>query len=166
MGAIVGLDELVVIRQTFREAGRRVVFTNGCFDLLHRGHVAYLSDAKALGDVLMVGLNDDHSVRRLKGPKRPLMPLEDRAAILAALIMVDYVCPFSEDTPEAMLTRLRPDILVKGGDYTVDQVIGRCLVEEAGGRVMILPLHNGRSTTGIIERILDRYSPEYGGSTS
>lgn len=158
MGAIVGLEELVVIRQALRKAGKVVVFTNGCFDLLHRGHVAYLSDAKALGDVLIVGLNDDHSVRRLKGPKRPLMPLEDRAAILAALIMVDYVCPFSEDTPQAMLTRLRPDILVKGGDYTVDQVIGRDIVEETGGRVMILPLHNGCSTTGIIQRILDRYN--------
>jgi D-beta-D-heptose 7-phosphate kinase/D-beta-D-heptose 1-phosphate adenosyltransferase len=156
--AIVDLDRLTAIRQELNGVGKVVVFTNGCFDLLHRGHVAYLADAKALGDVLMVGLNDDPSVRRLKGPKRPLMPLEDRAAILAALVMVDYVCPFSGDTPEAMLTRLRPDILVKGGDYALDQVVGREIVEEAGGKVMILPLHDGRSTTGIIERILDRYS--------
>ena len=160
MNAIVDLDKLVEIRQNSKQAGKVVVFTNGCFDILHRGHVAYLADAKALGDVLMVGLNDDRSVHRLKGPGRPLISLEDRAAILAALVMVDYICPFSEDTPEAMLTLLRPDILVKGGDYTVDRVIGREIVEEAGGRVAILPLHDGRSTTGIIERILHRYRPQ------
>lgn len=130
-----------------------IVFTNGCFDLLHRGHVEYLYAARALGDLLVVGLNSDDSVRRLKGPDRPLNPLDDRALVLAALECVDAVTPFPEDTPLALIRALLPDVLVKGGDYTPETVVGRAEVEAAGGRVVIVPLVPGRSTTGTIERM-------------
>ncbi len=130
-----------------------LVFTNGCFDLLHRGHVEYLYAARALGDALVVGLNSDDSVRRLKGPDRPLNALDDRAVVLAALECVDAVTAFTEDTPLALIRALLPDVLVKGGDYTPETVVGRAEVEAAGGRVAIVPLVPGRSTTGTIERL-------------
>ncbi len=131
----------------------RLVFTNGCFDLLHPGHVAYLAEARALGDALVVGLNSDASVRRLKGEGRPLMGVEDRAAVLAGLAAVDGICVFDEDTPKALIAALLPDVLVKGGDYRVEEVVGREEVEAAGGELVILPFRNGYSTTDIIERI-------------
>ncbi|MDX1675834.1 MAG: D-glycero-beta-D-manno-heptose 1-phosphate adenylyltransferase [Longimicrobiales bacterium] len=139
-----------------RPRGQRVVFTNGCFDILHRGHVEYLYAARALGDALVVGVNTDDSVRRLKGPGRPVVALEDRMYVLAGLGCVDAVTPFDEDTPQALIADLLPDVLVKGGDYAPDQVVGAAAVEEAGGEVMILPFVEGRSTTEIIRRLKNR----------
>jgi D-beta-D-heptose 7-phosphate kinase/D-beta-D-heptose 1-phosphate adenosyltransferase len=147
------LDALAARVELHRRNGRRVLFTNGCFDILHRGHITYLNRAKTLGDVLIVGVNDDQSVRRLKGPTRPINPLEDRAQVLAALSCVDHIVPFSGDSPIEALRAVRPDLYVKGGDYTYDSLPEASLVEELGGRVQILPLMEDRSTTGIIERI-------------
>ena len=130
----------------------RLVFTNGCFDLLHRGHVELLIAARDYGDRLLVGLNSDDSVRRLKGPGRPLAPAADRAVCLAALEAVDAVVVFDEDTPAALIDALQPDVVVKGGDYTPDQVVGRDTVEARGGRVVIVPLLAGRSTTDLLDR--------------
>ena len=130
----------------------RLVFTNGCFDLLHRGHAALLARAAALGDRLVVGLNSDASVRRLKGPGRPLQPQEDRAYLLAALRAVDAVTVFEEDTPLALVEALVPDVLVKGGDYGAEEVVGREVVRRAGGEVRVLPLEPGRSTSEILAR--------------
>jgi D-beta-D-heptose 7-phosphate kinase/D-beta-D-heptose 1-phosphate adenosyltransferase len=136
-----------------RRAGRRVVFTNGCFDILHRGHITYLNAAKALGDVLVVGLNTDAGVRRLKGPARPINPLEDRAEVLAALSCVDHIVAFPEDTPVALVRTIRPTVYVKGGDYTPDMLPEAPVMAALGGEVRILPYVEDRSTTGIIERI-------------
>lgn len=131
----------------------RIVFTNGCFDLLHPGHVAYLTAAKALGDRLVIGLNDDDSIRRLKGPTRPVNPLENRLAMLAALKPVDLVVPFGEDTPLELIRTLKPDILVKGGDYRPDTIVGAEEVRGWGGEVVVIPFLDGHSSTGLIERI-------------
>jgi D-beta-D-heptose 7-phosphate kinase / D-beta-D-heptose 1-phosphate adenosyltransferase len=139
-----------------RRDGRRVVLTNGCFDILHRGHVSYLSAAKAQGDVLVVAVNTDASVRRLKGPERPVNALEDRASVLAALSPVDYVVGFDEDTPVDVVRAVRPDIFVKGGDYTPDMLPEAPVVEALGGVVRILPYVEERSTTRLIERIRTR----------
>ena len=136
-----------------RAAGRRIVFTNGVFDLLHPGHVRYLRDARELGDVLIVGLNADRSVRRNKGPDRPITTENERAEILAALAAVDLVVIFDEDTPAEIIRRLQPDILVKGADWPEDQIVGRDTVEARGGRVVRIPVEQGYSTTGIVERI-------------
>ncbi len=136
-----------------RRRGARVVFTNGCFDILHRGHVTYLSAAKALGDILVVGVNSDAGIRRLKGPDRPINTLEDRVEVLAALSCVDHLIPFDDDTPERLIAALRPDVFVKGGDYTIDRLPEAPLVQELGGIVRILPFVADRSTTRIIERI-------------
>ncbi len=138
--------------------GRKVVFTNGCFDLMHVGHIQYLQQAKGLGDLLVIGLNDDASVRRVKGEGRPLIEEQQRAQLLAALACVDYVVFFPEDTPEELIGAVRPDILVKGGDYTPGEVIGREQVESSGGRVEVLPFVDGVSTTRIVNTILERYS--------
>jgi rfaE bifunctional protein nucleotidyltransferase chain/domain len=129
------------------------VFTNGCFDVLHRGHVEYLAEAAALGDLLVVGLNSDDSVRRLKGPLRPVNPAEDRAAVLAALAAVDHVAVFDDDTPLRLIEALRPDVYVKGGDYTVRTLPEAPLMHRLGGEVRILGFLPGRSTSGLIERI-------------
>jgi D-beta-D-heptose 7-phosphate kinase/D-beta-D-heptose 1-phosphate adenosyltransferase len=136
-----------------RAAGERVVFTNGCFDILHAGHVAYLEEARALGDRLIVAVNDDASVTRLKGVGRPVNPLEQRLRVLAGLAAVDWVVGFSEDTPEQLLERLAPDVLVKGGDYGVDEVVGAEIVRAAGGEVRVLSLVDDCSTTAIVDRI-------------
>jgi D-beta-D-heptose 7-phosphate kinase/D-beta-D-heptose 1-phosphate adenosyltransferase len=133
--------------------GERVVFTNGCFDLLHVGHVTYLERARRHGHHLVVGLNTDDSVRRLKGPERPLIRQDDRARVLAALASVDRVVLFDEDTPLRLIEQLRPDVLVKGADYSEDQVVGAEQVRSWGGRVVLVPLVEDRSTTGIIERM-------------
>jgi D-beta-D-heptose 7-phosphate kinase/D-beta-D-heptose 1-phosphate adenosyltransferase len=132
-----------------------VVFTNGCFELLHRGHVEYLAQAKALGDVLVVGLNSDASVQRLRGAGRPLVAEADRAAVLVALRSVDAVTLFDEDTPLELISTLLPDVLVKGGDYDLDGIVGREVVEEAGGEVRALPFVEGHSTTSILDRLKD-----------
>jgi rfaE bifunctional protein nucleotidyltransferase chain/domain len=139
-----------------RNAAGRVAFTNGVFDLLHPGHVDLLRHARAQGDVLIVGVNSDASVRRLKGPDRPIRSEEDRAYVLAALRDVDAVVLFSEDTPLELIRHLRPDVLVKGADYTPDTVVGRADVESWGGRVEIAPLRPGHSTTALVERLRDR----------
>jgi D-beta-D-heptose 7-phosphate kinase/D-beta-D-heptose 1-phosphate adenosyltransferase len=137
----------------YREQGRRVVFTNGCFDILHRGHITYLHRAKALGDVLIVGVNTDEGIRRLKGPQRPINSLEDRLQVLGALSCIDHLIVFDEDTPCNLIKALRPDVFVKGGDYTRERLPEAPLVEELGGIVQILPLVQDKSTTGIIARI-------------
>jgi len=134
--------------------GKRLVFTNGVFDVLHAGHVRYLEEARACGDMLIVGMNTDASVRRLgKGPDRPINPLEDRAEVLSALRAVDGVIPFEEDTPENLISQLRPEIHVKGGDYTEDQLPEARIVRSYGGDVIILSLLEGRSTTNVVRRI-------------
>ena len=140
-----------------RPRTHRVVFTNGCFDLLHPGHVTCLEQARSLGDALVVGVNTDASVRRLaKGPGRPITPEADRAFLVAALESVDAVTLFDEDTPLELISRLLPDVLVKGGDYAPHQVVGREVVEGAGGRVVILPLLEGYSTTTLLRRLKER----------
>ena len=152
-GKLLPLDRLRARVAALRAEGRRIVFTNGCFDLVHRGHVQYLSEAKRLGDVLVVGVNDDASVRRLKGAARPINRLADRIEVLAALSCVDHVVPFGEDTPEELIRLVAPDVFVKGGDYSKDRLPEAALVERLGGVVRILPLIEDVSTTAIIERI-------------
>ena len=144
---------MVAERERLRDAGRRVVFTNGCFDILHLGHVQYLTFARRQGDVLVIGLNSDASVRRNKGPKRPIVPEEERAALLLALRCVDYVVLFDEETPEKLIGRLVPDVLVKGGDWDTDRIVGADIVASYGGEVRSLAFREGHSTTGIINRI-------------
>ncbi len=136
-----------------RAEGARIVFTNGCFDLLHVGHVRYLRQARRMGDLLVVAINSDASIRRLKGPSRPVQPERDRAEILAAMECVDYVVSFDQDTPLALIERLRPDVLVKGGDWPVERIVGREVVERSGGRVATIPYLEGASTSTLIERI-------------
>jgi D-beta-D-heptose 7-phosphate kinase/D-beta-D-heptose 1-phosphate adenosyltransferase len=131
---------------------KKVVFTNGCFDILHAGHVTYLERARKLGDLMIVALNTDASTSRLKGPTRPINPLEDRARVIAALESVSYVTWFDEDTPLKLITMFKPNVLVKGGDYEVKKIVGYTEVTESGGKVKVLPFLEGRSTTGIIAR--------------
>src|ERR1700691_3258525 len=154
MGKIVSQEELIQVTAREKRAGRRVVFTNGCFDLLHPGHVRCLAEARALGDLLVVAVNSDHSVRGNKGAERPLVPQQDRAEVLAALSSVDYVTIFDEPTPRELIARVLPSVLVKGADWALDQVAGREEVEAAGGRVVSIPLAPGYSTTNIVQKIL------------
>ena len=147
---ILTLEELAPLVADHRRDGRTVVFTNGVFDILHRGHVTYLEEARGLGDILVVGINSDDSVRRLKGHGRPVNTLEDRARVVAALRSVDFVVPFSEDTPLQLIEALTPSILVKGGDYATSEVVGGDWVTRHGGYVHIAPTLRGYSTTGII----------------
>jgi rfaE bifunctional protein nucleotidyltransferase chain/domain len=153
MGKIVSQEELIQVAAREKHAGRRVVFTNGCFDLLHPGHVRCLAEARALGDVLVVAINSDRSVRGNKGPERPLVTEKDRAEVLAALASVDYVTIFDEPTPRELISRVLPSVLVKGADWAPDQVAGREEVEAAGGRVVSIPLAPGYSTTILVQRI-------------
>ena len=139
-------------------SGKTVVFTNGCFDILHLGHIELLQSARSLGDALVVAINTDASVARMKGPNRPIVPENERAELLAGLEMVDFVCMFDEDTPLEAILHVRPDVLVKGADWGIDGIVGRAEVEGWGGKVVALPLVEGRSTTGIVERVLSRYS--------
>jgi D-beta-D-heptose 7-phosphate kinase/D-beta-D-heptose 1-phosphate adenosyltransferase len=147
-----GLDALERQAAAYRAQGRRIVFTNGCFDILHRGHVTYLDRAKGLGDVLIVAVNSDASVSRLKGPGRPINSLDDRIMVLEALSSVDHVISFDSDTPQPLIEAVRPDVFAKGGDYTHGTLPEAGLVERLGGEVQILPLVDDRSTTGIIHR--------------
>jgi D-beta-D-heptose 7-phosphate kinase/D-beta-D-heptose 1-phosphate adenosyltransferase len=153
-GKIKSLSELVPVRRKLRREGQTVVFTNGCFDLLHGGHIRLFREAKRRGDVLVVALNTDASVRKLKGPSRPIFPLKERLEVLAAVADIDYLTWFSEDTPRTIIAALLPDVLVKGGDWTPDDVVGKAEVEGAGGRVVIVPYLKGRSSTSIIDRII------------
>ena len=153
---IVSRKYLPALVKRLRRAGKRIVFTNGCFDILHWGHIYYLSRAKELGDVLIVGVNSDASVRRLKGQERPINPLGDRLRVLAGLEAVDYVVSFSEDTPIRLIRVVRPDVLVKGGDWKVKDIVGADEVISWGGKVITIPLRKGRSTTKVISRIKER----------
>ncbi|MFO7286069.1 MAG: bifunctional D-glycero-beta-D-manno-heptose-7-phosphate kinase/D-glycero-beta-D-manno-heptose 1-phosphate adenylyltransferase HldE [Gammaproteobacteria bacterium] len=153
---LVTADELVELVREAKARGERIVMTNGCFDILHAGHVAYLEEAKSLGNRLIVAVNDDDSVRRLKGPTRPITPLEDRMAVLAGLAAVDWVVPFSEDTPAALIERILPDVLVKGGDYRPEEIAGGDAVVRNGGEVRVVSLKEGRSTSALIASILSK----------
>ena len=152
-GKIVSIDELRRERARLREEGKQLVFTNGCFDILHVGHVRYLRRARELGDALLVAINSDRSVRQLKGAGRPVMSEDERAELVAALAAVDYVTIFDDISPRSLIKEVLPDILVKGGDYNLEEIHGREEVERAGGRVLSLPFIEGASTSGIIERI-------------
>src|SRR4030042_1322556 len=154
---IKGREELLKITQDLKIKGKRIVFTNGCFDLLHIGHIRYLEEAKTLGDVLIVGVNSNSSVRKLKGPERPILPVEERAEILSGLGCVDYITIFDELDPLNLISSLQPDVLVKGGDWTKEQVVGSEVVERSGGEVVIIPFVQGASTSNQIAIILKRY---------
>jgi len=154
---IIEREELKEKVEALKKAGKRIVFTNGCFELLHIGHVHYLSAAKAEGDILVVGVNSDRSVREIKGPRRPVMPENERAEVLASLACVDFVTLFDEPDPLVTIRTLMPDVLVKGADWEEDAIVGKDVVEANGGRVVRIPLTQGASTTGIIEKILANY---------
>jgi rfaE bifunctional protein nucleotidyltransferase chain/domain len=157
MNPSITLSELKAVRLELKNEGKKVVFTNGVFDLLHSGHVDYLTKAKSLGDVLIVGLNSDDSVRRIKGFKRPVFQQEERAFILSSLKPVDYVIFFEEDTPEKLISELVPDILVKGADWPVEKIVGREIVEKKGGTVKTIEFVNSQSSSKIIELIVNRF---------
>jgi D-beta-D-heptose 7-phosphate kinase/D-beta-D-heptose 1-phosphate adenosyltransferase len=150
---ILSMDQMLAERERLRAAGKRLVFTNGVFDLLHVGHVRYLRQARALGDALVVAINSDRSVRELKGPERPVFDEAERAEILAALRDVDYVVVFDDISPRGTIKKLLPDVLVKGGDYRLDEIHGREEVEAAGGEVISLPFVPGASTTSVLEKM-------------
>jgi D-glycero-beta-D-manno-heptose 1-phosphate adenylyltransferase len=153
MNKVFDLEQFVLKRAVLQREGQTLVFTNGCFDLIHPGHVRYLAEARSLGDALVVALNSDRSVRVLKGEGRPILNEQERAQVVAALESVDYVIIFDDETPLRLITELLPDVLVKGGDWPLDEIVGRKEVEGAGGKVLSLPYVDGSSTTDIIERI-------------
>lgn len=152
MGKVSSWDNIVADVESLRQSGKKIVFTNGVFDLLHVGHVRYLQEARALGDALVIGVNADASVKRLKGPTRPVQLEADRAEILAALQCVDLTVIFTDDTPATLIEKVRPDILVKGGDWKIEDIVGAPFVQSYGGKVMSLQFIDGRSTTKIIEK--------------
>ncbi|MCW8812068.1 MAG: D-glycero-beta-D-manno-heptose 1-phosphate adenylyltransferase [Ignavibacteriaceae bacterium] len=158
MNSEISLSDLKAVRIKLKASKKKVVFTNGVFDLIHAGHVDYLSKAKSLGDVLIVGINTDDSVRRIKGDKRPILKQEERAFIVSNLKPVDYVVFFDENTPEKLISELIPDILVKGADWAVEKIVGRDIVEKNGGEVKAIDFVNNQSTSKIIDLILKRYS--------
>jgi D-beta-D-heptose 7-phosphate kinase/D-beta-D-heptose 1-phosphate adenosyltransferase len=152
------VQELRPLLEILRATGKKVVFTNGCFDIIHTGHTRYLAIARSFGDLLVVAVNSDSSVRTIKGDKRPINAQADRAETLAALESVDFVTIFDEPDPHKVISALQPDVLVKGGDWPVEKIIGRDVVEARGGRVVNVPFVEGASTTGIIEKILEKYA--------
>jgi len=156
MGELLSIRDACTHRERCRAEGKKVVFTNGTFDILHRGHVEYLNKAREFGDILIVGLNSDSSVREIKGNGRPIMNESDRAYLLANLVCVDYVVIFTEETPRGLIQSLLPDVLVKGADWPVDKIVGKEVVEEYGGSVKTIELTPGRSSTSVIETILAR----------
>ena len=156
---IQAVSQLKKIAGTLKRQGKKIVFTNGCFDILHVGHVRYLTKARKMGDLLIVGLNTDRSVRMIKGDKRPIVTEKERAEVLAALEIVDYVVLFDEPDPLRLIAALKPDILVKGADWSKDEIVGREVVEKAGGKVARIPLVPGSSSTNVIEKILSVYAP-------
>ena len=162
MGKVLNVRALSRIRKGLRRQRKKVVFTNGTFDIIHRGHVEYLQAARKLGDVLVVGLNTDTSIRRLKGKGRPVNKNADRAAVVAALGCVDYVCFFGDNTPERLIQILVPDVLVKGADWKIRDIVGKDIVERHGGTVRTIRLTRGRSTTNTIKRVLRAYCPGLG----
>ena len=166
MSKIISLNKLLKHRQNAKKQNKKVVFTNGCFDLLHVGHIRLLKKAKSLGDILIVGLNSDSSIKKLnrepsrrdKDSKRPILPQKDRAEILAGLESVDYICIFNEQTPLRLIRNILPDVLVKGADYKMTQIVGRDEVLKNGGKVITIPLYKGKSTTDLIRSIVKRYT--------
>jgi D-beta-D-heptose 7-phosphate kinase/D-beta-D-heptose 1-phosphate adenosyltransferase len=156
MSKVIERSKVAALFDALRACGKRIVFTNGCFDILHAGHVLYLQSAKALGDVLVLGLNSDASVARLKGPQRPIVNQEERCIVIAGLEAVDYVCVFDEDTPLNLIMDIKPDVLVKGGDWQVSQIVGADFVLGRGGEVRSLEFKPGISSSLIIERIVQR----------
>jgi rfaE bifunctional protein nucleotidyltransferase chain/domain len=156
---IQAVSRLKKIAGILKRQGKKIVFTNGCFDILHVGHVRYLTQARKMGDLLIVGLNTDRSVRMIKGDKRPIVSEKERAEVLAALEIVDYVVLFDEPDPLRLIAALKPDILVKGADWSKDEIVGREVVEKAGGKVARIPLVPGSSSTNVIEKILNVYAP-------
>lgn len=148
------LDDLVEIRKKLKRQEKKVVFTNGCFDLLHSGHVHLFREAKKKGDIFIVAVNDDVSIKKIKGASRPIFPLKERVEILEVIEEIDYLTSFSEETPQKIIARLLPDVLVKGGDWRPEEVVGKREVEEAGGEVVIIPSLEGRSSSEIINRIV------------
>ncbi len=159
MTAIFSAEELNVIVRKLQGDGKKIVFTNGVFDILHRGHVEYLNRARELGDCLVVAINSDASVKRIKGEKRPVVTEADRAFVVSNLKSVDYVCVFGEDTPYNVIRMIQPDVLVKGADWKIDDVVGKDIVEARGGRVVTINYIEGRSTTNIIDKIRSESSP-------
>lgn len=157
MKSVKTLSEIKLLRKKFKEQNKKVVFTNGVFDLIHAGHVDYLTKAKALGDILIVGMNTDASVERIKGTKRPILKQDERAFIISNLKAVDYVTFFKEDTPREIIDEIIPDILVKGADWSIDKIVGRETVEKNGGEVKTIEFVNQQSTSKIIESITSKY---------
>jgi len=157
MNPLKTLKQLKTIRKRLKSENRKVVFTNGCFDLIHAGHIDYLSKAKKMGDVLIVGLNSDSSVKRIKGNKRPILKESERIFILSNLKSVDYIVVFKEDTPEKLINELVPDILVKGADWKINEIVGKDVVLNNGGEVKTIKFVNNQSTTKIIKTIVNRY---------
>jgi len=157
MSIILSIEEFLPIRRKFKDENKKLVFTNGCFDILHAGHVDYLNKAKQFGDILLVALNSDSSVTRIKGPKRPLVDAEERAFIISNLKCVDYVTFFNEDTPAEIISSVIPDILVKGADWSIENIVGRDIVEANGGQVKTIEFVNFQSTSKIVETIIERY---------
>jgi len=158
MSNIKSLDEIKELRKSFRDAEKKVVFTNGVFDIIHAGHVDYLIKARQSGDVLIVGMNSDNSVKRIKGENRPIVPESQRAFVLANLKPVDYVVIFEEDTPAELIENLIPDILIKGADWSLDNIVGKDVVLKNGGDVKTIEFVNSQSTSNIVQTILERYN--------
>lgn len=152
------IDELVEIRKSLKRQNKKVVFTNGVFDILHAGHVDYLTKTKEKGDILIVAVNSDASVRRIKGPTRPIVPQHERAFIISSLKPVDYVVIFEEDTPHETIKKIIPDVLIKGADWAVDNIVGKDIVEANGGKVETIEFVNNQSTTNIIKTVLERFN--------
>jgi len=157
-GRVIHPARLAILLRKFRSSGKRVVFTNGVFDILHVGHARYLAEARKCGDLLVVGMNTDSSVRRIKGPRRPIVPFRERAELLSSLRCVDFVVQFSEDTPLNLIKKLHPAVLVKGADWAKGEIVGGAEVEAEGGRVVRIRLARGRSTTNIVKKVVQRYT--------
>ena len=157
MNELKSLEEIKTIREKLKKENKKVVFTNGCFDLIHAGHVDYLTKARAFGDILIVGLNSDSSIRRIKGDKRPILLEDERAFVISNIKPVDYVTIFQEDTPAELIEELIPNILVKGADWAIENIVGRDVVEANGGEVKTIKFVNNQSTTKIISSILDKF---------
>lgn len=160
MNYVIPVDELAKIRNELKHKNKKIVFTNGCFDIIHAGHVDYLTKAKEFGDVLIVALNSDESVTRIKGSKRPIVPLHERAFVISQLKAVDYVTVFEEDTPYETIKKIVPDILVKGADWSKENIVGKDIVENAGGSIETIEFVNFQSTTNIIKTIVERFKEQ------
>lgn len=158
MNGIKSRAEIISLRKKFKDEKKKVVFTNGVFDILHSGHVDYLTKSKAFGDILLVGINSDKSVKKIKGNKRPIINEKDRAFIISSLKPVDFVTLFDEDTPQKLIEDIIPDVLIKGADWALDEIVGKDIVEKKGGKVQTIKFINDQSTSKIIKSILDRYS--------